>query len=918
MNGSDITIRLRLVSAGCLALLIAVLGASSIYRKVESFQPLGFEAFHTGGQFHVTEVALSGTGLEAGDSLLFVGSVEPATSSVLRAMLLESPESRLQVIRGTELVAVTYERPGLEIDIAYLALAVSGIVYLLVGLYALFNSRKSPSGLFFLWCAMSATVSLLTFVPSAAPDAIARTIFAVEEAARLLLPPLTVHLFMLFPTTMASRTRLRVVAPFLYLPTAVLGALQADLAFNGGRAMFGAVTARSIQLLDRLELTLIVFAVLVAVVLLLWQAARIEHWKQRRQLQWIAAGLSAGYVPFLALYVVPWGLSLAWPTWTTVAAVIPLSLVPLTFAWAILRYRLWDLELILRDAASYAATLLLGTLSFSLLHIVITRGLTEGPQLARNVLTFVAGLAVAGILVPTQRVVRSGLERLRHRDSWERREVLSQLGQDLLQERRLDALCRRLLDDLRVGLGASRLDLYLLRGARLDSIDPSGEPGTISRRHLAEGIWTQRHQRLPAPAALPTTATPLEAWFAAGYRSLFPLVVRERPVGILVVGHHDDGLPLDSEETEQLRSLLDHAALALENASLVSSLADRLEELDRLKQFSEQILESSPAGIVVIDEDDRIVSANSEFRRFAAAGVIGARLTDVLPIPIPEAGGPSPATVSFREDEGTERYVQVSAKLTDDDRSLRVLVVQDISEQVAMERALEEKERLAALGMLAAGVAHEVNTPITGISSYTQMLLSETSEDDPRYSTLQKMERQTFRAARIVNNLLELAREKPLELSPVVVEEALEEALETAEAKLQSNAVEVVWEHRDETSTVLAGEVELQRVFANLAANAADAMAPEGGKLQVSVERHHDRVIAVFEDTGCGMSQNQLAQIFEPFYTTKTGAGGTGLGLAMSYQIVQRFGGELKASSSPDEGSRFEVHLPLFEGGGEP
>src|SRR5262249_1642327 len=143
--------------------------------------------------------------------------------------------------------------------------------------------------------------------------------------------------------------------------------------------------------------------------------------------------------------------------------------------------------------------------------------------------------------------------------------------------------------------------------------------------------------------------------------------------------------------------------------------------------------------------------------------LLGQPLAQVLPVaPLPRAGE-VPVEVSFCDPEGRERYLQLSladfagsgaGAASDHHQKLAVLVIHDVSERVAMEQALQEKDRLAALGMLAAGVAHEVNTPITGISSYAQMLLSETEESDPHYDILKKVERQTFRAARIVNNLL--------------------------------------------------------------------------------------------------------------------------------------------------------------------
>src|SRR4030095_13870352 len=183
--------------------------------------------------------------------------------------------------------------------------------------------------------------------------------------------------------------------------------------------------------------------------------------------------------------------------------------------------------------------------------------------------------------------------------------------------------------------------------------------------------------------------------------------------------------------------------------------------------------------------------------------------------------------------DARERHLHLSlaacGRAADD---LRVLVVHDVSERVAMENQLKEKDRLAALGMLAAGVAHEVNTPITGISSYAQMLLAETPSDDPRYELLRKVEKQTFRAANIVNDLLEFARDRKLEHRTLPLVAAVRDALEALDDRLRTASVALTWTPPAHGPTILGGDQELQQVFVNLIGNALDAMGANGGELE--------------------------------------------------------------------------------------
>ncbi|MDX1632058.1 MAG: ATP-binding protein, partial [Thermoanaerobaculia bacterium] len=355
----------------------------------------------------------------------------------------------------------------------------------------------------------------------------------------------------------------------------------------------------------------------------------------------------------------------------------------------------------------------------------------------------------------------------------------------------------------------------------------------------------------------------------------------------------------------------------IENARLVGALQKQIDEKERLRRQSEQILASSPVGIAVLDGEDRVILANRAFAELTGSdpeAVSGISLEKLLPVrPIP---GPDEGTVeaAFCEPDGTERHLQLStADFSGAGSGLKVLVAHDVTDKVTMEHALQEKERLAALGMLAAGLAHEVNTPITGISSYAQLLLEDTPEEDPRHALLEKMERQTFRASRIVNNLLEFARNRDHEARPLDLRRIVDEALETVTDRFDQAPIRVEWEPPAEPQTVLAGDGDLHQVLVNLIANGCDAMTPEGGTLRLGMESDDGNIRTRVEDDGVGIPPEQLDRIFEPFFSTKVGMGGTGLGLAISHQIVRRLGGTLKVESSPGEGTRFVLELPRHD-----
>jgi signal transduction histidine kinase len=222
---------------------------------------------------------------------------------------------------------------------------------------------------------------------------------------------------------------------------------------------------------------------------------------------------------------------------------------------------------------------------------------------------------------------------------------------------------------------------------------------------------------------------------------------------------------------------------------------------------------------------------------------------------------------------------------------------------------MSQTEKLTSLGLLAAGVAHEVNTPLAVISNYIQMLAKQMPENDPRHSIIEKIVKQTFRASEIVNNLLNFSRTGAAEVGNVDVNQVVEETLSLVSHPLKTSQIQVVKNLGESLPAVRGSANKLQQVFLNLFLNARDAM-PSGGILEVRTSAHNGSVEIEVVDTGAGIPREHIHRIFDPFFTTKASGRGTGLGLSVSYGIIKEHAGKVDVRSAPGKGTSFHVEFP--------
>jgi signal transduction histidine kinase len=229
---------------------------------------------------------------------------------------------------------------------------------------------------------------------------------------------------------------------------------------------------------------------------------------------------------------------------------------------------------------------------------------------------------------------------------------------------------------------------------------------------------------------------------------------------------------------------------------------------------------------------------------------------------------------------------------------------------------LIQAEKLTSLGQLAASIAHEVNNPLSGVLMYTQLLIKKINGNNFSIQValdyLSKMETELTRSTKLIRNLLDFARQSTPTLGEVDINEVIERSLELAAHSAKLGHIQVVKELDSSLPKFIADFSQLQQVFTNLILNAVQAMT-QGGRLTIRTSANDDQLEVDVQDTGCGISPENMKKLFTPFFTTKREVKGVGLGLAVSYGIIQRHRGRIDVQSKEGEGTTFKVCFPLHQ-----
>ena len=844
---------------------------------------------------------------------------------------------------------------------AIIYLAIVGIIWLGVGIFVLFKQGgRSPFVLHF------ATVCLAAFVFHTYHSiGIGRdfdlAVDLLDNIALAFFVPLFLHFCIRYPVRSSVMSKERWKTYVLYVPATVFTAALIFVSLVPQFWPDAALTETIARLSDRIDLFGLLYkanfyhfvvGVSVGASVLVWRFFKNRQAMVRQRLKWAMWGTIAAIVPVVLMQLVQkFAIRMPDDTFATAITTLPLALIPLSFGHSVVRYRLMDVDVVVRRALVYAMTtlaiaMMIGAVALGLVFLAVGPNLSTAEITLRALIAIIAMGAIVMLSEPLKKFLQERADRFFYGERYDLRQGLLDFGRTLSATTALDPLLDGLSERLRQVLDVEKVAVFIEDESapshyRLAKSVGLGEKYKIPAdfrtmiRQKSAGKGVVRADEIEVPDIEQTTNGNgnRRAVVRQELHYFVPCVVGGKMVAVIGLGRASDGSLLSSEDLEILKTVSGYIAVAIENSQLYGQQKQHTEEMALLKEFNESIVESVNVGLIAVDENGRITRCNSPFEEMMGLTrdqAVGKLVEEVFD---------KPFALNLESILGKSRWhlteVRNAYKLHTSDsaghplilnvaiaplRSISaqqtgaIIVLENVSSRVKLEETIQQSEKLSSIGLLAAGVAHEVNTPLTGVSSYTQMLLGMVPETDPKHELLKKMHRQTERASNIVGNLLNFSRTGDTEqFGEIEINKLLNDTLQLLEPQIRKSNIEIVKEYAKGPPGVYGNAGKLQQVFTNLILNARDAMFSGGTITLRTFSNDADSVSVEVADTGEGIPAENLKKVFDPFFTTKGIGNGTGLGLAVTYGIIQEHAGTIEVQSKEGQGTTFTTILPTLQ-----
>jgi two-component system, NtrC family, sensor kinase len=804
------------------------------------------------------------------------------------------------------------------------------LVYLSIGLYVLFRRWTAPRAThFYVFCL--ASFVLYSFNYTGRLNTFDWTIYWGKILAGALQPALFLHFALAFPEERPASRR-HWIYSLIYLPGLAVIALQVMAVWRWEPTEL--LNTR----LNQLAMGYLALYYVLAALVFFRNYLRQENPLRRQQLKWLTRGTLMTVIPLTVLDVIPYMWGIPMPSLLLKLAGICLVFLPLTFSWAIVRYRLMDVDLIFKRGVTYTlATAALVGLYFAAVAVAAELVHTRLPSAGAWGL-IAAIIITAQLFEPLKKAIQDRVDRVFDHKRYDYRQTLITFGRGLSSQTDLDRLLKSIVDRLSETLLVARVAIFFPRTSGSYNLMAShGLPAYLLAPESITGLdflnfdqpGAGTHIFLENPQQV-LHFDPKERLAAAALdlNYYLPCRLQHKTIAVIGLGRTTNGDFLSSEDVELLESMASYIGIAIQNARLYASLEQKISEYERLKEFNENIVESINVGVFAVDPEERVESWNAQMEVMYAlprSEAVGRYLRDILPSGFvdeflrlkDQPGVHNLYRFRLHTRSGETRCANVAiAPLVSRNFEVvgRIVIVDDITERMELEAQLTQADKLSSIGLLAAGVAHEVNTPLAVISSYSQMLAKQVRGDQRVAPVLDKIISQTFRASEIVNGLLNFSRTGAAEFTALDLNHIIEDTLKLLEHQFRTSQVQLETALELNLPPILGNSGKLQQVFLNLFLNAKDAMAA-GGTLRVATVSN-GLVTVDISDTGSGIATEHMQRIYDPFFTTKTTVSegqrrGTGLGLAVSYGIIQEHAGKIQVESQLGSGTTFHLEFPM-------
>lgn len=839
-----------------------------------------------------------------------------------------------------------------------LFMIVVGCFWLGIGLFVLFKQgSRAPFVLHF------ATVCLAAFIfhvykPIGIGKDLDLAISLLDDMAFAFFVPLFLHFCIRYPVRSEVFNEKPWKTYALYIPATVitLGIFGLSLIFHivdplshksGFVAWLAGITDRFdlFATLYQANFYHFIGGISAGAMLLVWRYFVNKQGMVRQRLKWAIWGTVAAIIPVVALQIAKRFVYFPDDIFVSAITILPMALIPLSFGHSVVRYRLMDVDVVMRRALVYALTTvmiaaLVGGVALVLVFLAIGDNLTMTEMVLRGLIAVIAMAAIILLSEPLKNFLQERADRFFYGERYDMRRGLLDFGRTLSATTSLEPLLNALVSRLQQVLAVEKVAVFIEDSSAPAGYGIANSVGVSStftvpmdfRNMIREKSAKKGIVRADELELLDTDTTDFQSFVKQELHYYVPCVTRGKMVAVIGLGRAVDGSLLSSEDLDILRTVSGYAAIAIENSLLYEEQEKRADELAMLKEFNESIVESVNVGLLAVDENGKVMRCNTTFEEMLELSreqVVGQTVETLFDKTFSQnlvqvlgqsrwhlnelrhaykLHTESPSGRSLILNVAIAPLRSVSAE-----QKGAIIVLENVTARVKLEETLQQSEKLSSIGLLAAGVAHEVNTPLTGVSSYTQMLLGMIPENDPKHALLEKVQRQTDRATNIVGNLLNFSRVgTSTDFVDVDVNKTLDDTLQLLDPQLRKSNVEIVKNYDSAPPKITGDAGKLQQVFTNLILNARDAMY-EGGKITLTTNTTEESVLITVEDTGIGIEADNLNKIFDPFFTTKGVGDGTGLGLAVTYGIVQEHSGTIQPTSELGKGTTFKLEFPVAE-----